>query len=573
MFTHAVIKGLYLLFTLIRTMLVEIPPFQCVIIQNPPCLPLLLAVWLVNVIRHYWCMCYYVYYMCHLYFNIILSIIGKEPDSNLDNQMLPPELKYEELHISVCLDWHNLGYTMYPQYSKHVPNNSNVLISLSKAMEYICSKWIVDEHICVSNCMKEYLIRAFEVPEKHIRVLYDRPFRHFANASKQISQSDIRRRHDILIKQSLTKQYLFNEIVDDSVVCSNTTKSTIKTKCTLQTMEEVCTSTHLEPRRVEGKSIVEPSYTESTNTKLTLLTLPVSTTDSTCSKSSNQKRLSRDILIMSSTSWSEDEDFDILIDAVTELDGILKQMEHVWPCNINSNSDTENNDRASKSDENMKDQQQRNWNIRKMVVAVTGKGPLKAMYEKRFEILNAKVLKYIRFKTLWLEAVDYPLFVGYADLGICLHTSTSGMDLPMKVLDMYGSCVPVCAVKYECIDELVQHNKNGLLFQNSTELCRQLYCLFYKNEHGDCVESCADENTSQKIPEYVSIEDMKQELINNYLDWETNWNEVMRPVVSAILNPTVLNEDEAENVQQELIDNLTSQHQDQATSTVEKKLQ
>ena len=152
--------------------------------------------------------------------------------------------------------------------------------------------------------------------------------------------------------------------------------------------------------------------------------------------------------IVCPTSWTEDEDFDVVVDAVPCLEERIRGWE------------------AARAGRRFAD----------LVILVTGDGARRAEFERRFAGLPARR---IQLRTRWLEPEDYPQVVGSADLGLCLHRSSSGLDIPMKVADLFGAGVPVCALDYgACLAERVRHADNGLLFSTAVQLADILFDLF-----------------------------------------------------------------------------------------------
>lgn len=157
-------------------------------------------------------------------------------------------------------------------------------------------------------------------------------------------------------------------------------------------------------------------------------------------------------LLVSSTSWTPDEDFNLLLSALCAYGSTPTSSKNLPP----------------------------------ILAIITGKGPQKQMYLDRISSLSeSNKLFNITISTAWLSAADYATILACADLGVCLHKSSSGVDLPMKVVDMFGAGLPVVGyADYESWGELVREGVNGRGFVSANQLRDVLEELFGDSKGG-----------------------------------------------------------------------------------------
>lgn len=155
-------------------------------------------------------------------------------------------------------------------------------------------------------------------------------------------------------------------------------------------------------------------------------------------------------LLVSSTSWTPDEDFNLLLSALCSYGSTTSSPKNLPP----------------------------------ILAIITGKGPQKQMYLDQIASLSeSSKLSNITISTAWLSAEDYAILLACADLGVCLHKSSSGVDLPMKVVDMFGAGLPVVGYSdYESWGELVKEGVNGRGIITGRDLTRVLEELFGDSE-------------------------------------------------------------------------------------------
>jgi beta-1,4-mannosyltransferase len=187
-------------------------------------------------------------------------------------------------------------------------------------------------------------------------------------------------------------------------------------------------------------------------------------------------QLESTVLLVSPTSWTADEDFSLLLVALETYEARGRET-------VTSGA------RCPPQ----------------LLIVITGKGPLRDPFEAK---LAQQDFRFSTVLTRWLAEADYVELLALADLGLCFHRSSSGIDLPMKILDLFGAGVPVCAYDYgPCLQELVRPGETGHLFATGAQLGAALLAL---------CDSDPGDNTL--------LEAMRQAVIARHTRaWEDEW--------------------------------------------------
>jgi len=313
------------------------------------------------------------------------------------------------------IDWHNLGYSLL-QIKR---SDRDIFVWVYKFIEIVCG-CLANSGFAVTGAMAGYLQSNYRIPT---RILYDKP-RSVANIT------------------TLAEYHGFFTRLQDEKLVPGESLLVVKE---WEDNERVCdVSTLFSLTRNGGKIELNPAAP---------------------------------LLLISSTSWTPDEDFSVLLKSLPKINKELEKMN------------------------------------RRMIIVITGKdeGSLKKEF---FEAVAEMNLTFIRVKSLFLSHADYLTLLSAADIGLCFHTSSSGLDLPMKVVDMFSAGLPVLAVHFPTLtDELVIEGKTGLTFKDSDDFLA-------------------------KLSRMINDATMRQKMRDSIIEWSTNtwdkhWDDQALPLFKA----------------------------------------
>ncbi len=188
------------------------------------------------------------------------------------------------------------------------------------------------------------------------------------------------------------------------------------------------------------------------------------------------------VLIATSTSWSEDEDMIMLLDGLAALGHARLRSSAQSP---------------------------------PLVLIATGLGPGRRAFETRAtELATAGV----RIVTGWLDDDLYRDLLRAAAVGISMHRSASGLDIPMKIVDMMEAGLPVLAYDYApCLAELLPRERAAGLFRTAAELSERLFEFL------------------QDYPDLARLAAIHAEMSALASpSWTEEWRRVMSPILAEI---------------------------------------
>ncbi|KAF5312174.1 hypothetical protein D9619_003105 [Psilocybe cf. subviscida] len=355
----------------------------------------------------------------------------------------------------VIIDWHNLGYSILAMRV----GKDHFLVRLAKSFEQTFG-YSAYAHLFVTKAMRDFLVKEWDL-QGHKIVLHDRPPRSFHRSTTQEIHNLFQKLKPALFQEKSLRNFLPDASGQYTTYFTEITN----------------------PSSHTAKNI--PTFTK--------LSMPALRPD-------------RPALLVSSTSWTADENFDILLDALEKYNNRADELA------------------ATTSGTNAR--------LPKVLVIVTGKGPLREETLSKVAKMQES-WKWVRFISLWLEAADYPVLLGSADLGISLHSSSSGLDLPMKVIDMFGCGLPVCALNFTCLGELVKDGENGLVFDTSEQLASQFEDLLVSFPDAprlrSLVSNLASLRRNTSPPVYHTAVDGEESPA--WGTWEENWTRAIRPII------------------------------------------
>jgi beta-1,4-mannosyltransferase len=190
------------------------------------------------------------------------------------------------------------------------------------------------------------------------------------------------------------------------------------------------------------------------------------------------------LAIVSSTSWTADDDYELVVNALKAIDERIRRAD------------------------GGKGAAMRVW------LLVTGKGESRARFEA--QVTAANYSEAVSVSTHYFQSfLAYATVLSTFDVGLCVHRSSSGLDLPMKCVDMFGAGLPVAALEYPALPELVSI-ETGWAFNDDADLAQMLWGMLT--------------SATERERKAAAVRAQRDRHV-----WATNWKEHFQPVIERLL--------------------------------------